>query len=195
MKQIILATTNKGKLKEFNEMGKEIGIEFITVDMPEIIENGKTFSENSYIKAKAIFDIKKMPVLADDSGLEVEVLGMKPGVHTARYRNDLVSYSDRCKALIEEVNSKNNDNRRARFVCVLTLVYKNGEVKSFEGITKGEITKELRGDNGHGYDPIFYSYDLSKTFGQSSINEKDKVSHRGRAFSKLKEFLLSNDTI
>ncbi len=193
MKEIILATTNQGKLKEFNEMAKNLDIKFITIDMPEIDENGKTFEENSYIKAKTISDFTNRVVLADDSGLEVTCLDNKPGVHTARYMNHLDSYNDRCKALIEDINSKNTTDRSARFVCVLTLVYPDGRYFHFRGESIGEITKKLFGTNGHGYDPVFYSLDLKKTFAEASIEEKDSVSHRGRAFKKLEEFF--NDKI
>lgn len=186
-KEIILATTNKGKLEEFNEMAKSMNIKFILVDMPYIDENGKTFEENSYIKAKALFDIYKKPVLADDSGLCVDSLDNNPGVHTARYNNHLESYNDRCSKMIEEVNEKNT-NRDAKFVCVLTLV-DEGIKEHFVGISRGSITKELKGTNGHGYDPIFFSPELNKTFAEASIEEKSSVSHRGRAFSKFKEYI------
>lgn len=192
MKEIILATSNKGKVKEFNEMANKYGVNFISIDMPKIIEDGKTFEENSLIKAKAVFDMYNKSVLADDSGLVVDALDGRPGIHTARYRNDLSTYYERGKALIEEVNSK-NEQRSAHFVCVLTLINSKGEIVHFRGETFGDIAKENIGNNGHGYDPIFYSKDLGKTFGEASIEEKDKVSHRSRAFEKLIEWLNKNE--
>lgn len=113
-------------------------------------------------------------------------------MHTARYRNDLKTYYERAKALIQEVDNKNS-TRDAHFVCVLTLVTTKGEIHHFRGETFGKIAKDCMGENGHGYDPIFYSTDLGKTFGQASIEEKDKVSHRSRAFEKLIKWLNENE--
>ena len=186
MKEFVLATTNKGKLEEFNEMGKKIGIKFTTIDMPEIEENGTTFEENSLIKAKAISKITNMPVVADDSGLCVECLPDELGLHTARFLNHL-PMKERCLELIKKVDEKNT-TRDAYFVCVITLIYPDGKYYHFRGETYGSISKTYSGENGHGYDPVFYSNDIQKTFGMASITEKDSVSHRGRAFKKFEEF-------
>ena len=186
MKEFVLATTNKGKLAEFNEMGKKVGIKFTTIDMPEIEENGTTFEENSLIKAKAISKITNMPVVADDSGLCVECLPDELGLHTARFLNHL-PMKERCLELIKKVDEKNT-TRDAYFVCVITLIYPDGKYYHFIGETYGSISKTYSGENGHGYDPVFYSNDIQKTFGMASITEKDSVSHRGRAFKKFEEF-------
>ena len=186
MKEFLLATTNKGKLAEFNEMGKKVGIRFITIDMQEIEENGTTFEENSLIKARAISKITNMPVVADDSGLCVECLLDELGVHTARFLNHL-PMKDRCLELIRKVDKKNT-TRNAYFVCVITLMYPNGKYYHFRGETYGSISKTYIGENGHGYDPVFYSNDIQKTFGMASITEKESVSHRARAFKKFEEF-------
>lgn len=186
MKEFVLATTNKGKLAEFNEMGKKVGIKFITIDMPDIEENGTTFEENSLIKAKAISKITNMPVVADDSGLCVECLPDELGLHTARFLNHL-PMKERCLELIKKVDEKNT-TRDAYFVCVITLIYPDGKYYHFRGETYGSISKTYSGENGHGYDPVFYSNDIQKTFGMASITEKDSVSHRGRAFKKFEEF-------
>lgn len=186
MKEFVLATTNKGKLAEFNEMGKKIGIQFTTIDMPEIEENGTTFEENSLIKAKAISKITNMPVVADDSGLCIECLPDELGLHTARFLNHL-PMKERCLELIKKVDEKNT-TRDAYFVCVITLIYPDGKYYHFRGETYGSISKTYSGENGHGYDPVFYSNDIQKTFGMASITEKDSVSHRGRAFKKFEEF-------
>lgn len=186
MKEFVLATTNKGKLAEFNEMGKKVGIKFTTIDMPEIEENGTTFEENSLIKAKAISKITNMPVVADDSGLCIECLPDELGLHTARFLNHL-PMKERCLELIKKVDEKNT-TRDAYFVCVITLIYPDGKYYHFRGETYGSISKTYSGENGHGYDPVFYSNDIQKTFGMASINEKDSVSHRGRAFKKFEEF-------
>lgn len=186
MKEFVLATTNKGKLAEFNEMGKKIGIQFTTIDMPEIEENGTTFEENSLIKAKAISKITNMPVVADDSGLCIKCLPDELGLHTARFLNHL-PMKERCLELIKKVDEKNT-TRDAYFVCVITLIYPDGKYYHFRGETYGSISKTYSGENGHGYDPVFYSNDIQKTFGMASITEKDSVSHRGRAFKKFEEF-------
>lgn len=186
MKEFVLATTNKGKLAEFNEMGKKVGIKFTTIDMPEIEENGTTFEENSLIKAKAISKITNMPVVADDSGLCIECLPNELGLHTARFLNHL-PMKERCLELIKKVDEKNT-TRDAYFVCVITLIYPDGKYYHFRGETYGSISKTYSGENGHGYDPVFYSNDIQKTFGMASITEKDSVSHRGRAFKKFEEF-------
>ena len=186
MKEFVLATTNKGKLEEFNEMGKKIGIKFTTIDMPEIEENGTTFEEDSLIKAKAISKITNMPVVADDSGLCIECLPDELGLHTARFLNHL-PMKERCLELIKKVDEKNT-TRDAYFVCVITLIYPDGKYYHFRGETYGSISKTYSGENGHGYDPVFYSNDIQKTFGMASITEKDSVSHRGRAFKKFEEF-------
>lgn len=189
MKKIVLATTNKGKLEEFNNMAKKYDIEFITIDMPEIEENGSTFEENSLIKAKEISKICNLPVVADDSGLCVVAMDNKPGIHTARYRQDLGAYDKRCKALIDELNEKETENRSAFFVCVITIVLPDGTYKHFRGESYGKITNELKGNNGHGYDPIFYNEEYNKTFAEMTIDEKSKVSHRAKAFELLEDFL------
>ena len=186
MKEFVLATTNKGKLAEFNEMGKKVGIQFTTIDMPDIEENGTTFEENSLIKAKAISKITNMPVVADDSGLCIECLPDELGLHTARFLNHL-PMKERCLELIKKVDEKNT-TRDAYFVCVITLIYPDGKYYHFRGETYGSISKTYSGENGHGYDPVFYSNDIQKTFGMASITEKDSVSHRGRAFKKFEEF-------
>lgn len=186
MKEFVLATTNKGKLEEFNEMGKKVGIKFTTIDMPDIEENGTTFEENSLIKAKAISKITSMPVVADDSGLCIECLPDELGLHTARFLNHL-PMKERCLELIKKVDEKNT-TRDAYFVCVITLIYPDGKYYHFRGETYGSISKTYSGENGHGYDPVFYSNDIQKTFGMASITEKDSVSHRGRAFKKFEEF-------
>ncbi|VWL84915.1 RdgB/HAM1 family non-canonical purine NTP pyrophosphatase [Oceanivirga miroungae] len=189
MKKIILATTNKGKLAEFNELVKGLGVEFILPVMPEIEEDGLTFSENALKKASVVAKLNNMTTLSDDSGLCVEALDNGPGIYTARYKSELGSYENRQKALIEELNSKNKENRKAKFVCVLCLCEPNGEYMTFEGIVEGEITEKIEGTNGHGYDPIFYNKEIGKSFGNATEKEKNTVSHRAKAFEKFKKYL------
>ena len=186
MKKLVIASSNKGKLKEIKEMlgkyykvvsAKEIGFD------ADIEETGSTFEENSFIKAKAVFDFCRLPSLADDSGLMVDALGGAPGVFSARYSGEGHSDEQNRKKLLLEM--KDVSDRRAKFVSVITLIDENGDVFVGTGETKGEITREEKGNNGFGYDSLFFSYDLQKTFGQASDEDKNEVSHRSRALADL----------
>lgn len=186
MKKLVIASSNKGKLKEIKEMlgkyyeivsAKEIGFD------ADIEETGSTFEENSFIKAKAVFDFCRLPSLADDSGLMVDALGGAPGVFSARYSGEGHTDEQNRKKLLLEM--KDVSDRRAKFVSVITLIDENGDVFVGTGETKGEITREEKGNNGFGYDSLFFSYDLQKTFGQASDEDKNEVSHRSRALADL----------
>ena len=189
----VLATKNKGKLEEFKKLFSEMGLEIVSEEEffnGEIIENGKTFEENSFIKAKTIGDISGLPTIADDSGLCIDDLDGEPGIFSARYFPECLNYTEKCEKMIKLVDSKKG-NRKAHFISVITIYDpKNSEVKYFKGKCDGEILKELKGTNGHGYDPIFYSYELKKGFAEVSLEEKNRVSHRAKAFQLLKEYLL-----
>jgi len=194
MKKLILASNNKHKLKEFREVfqGAEIlGLADIGF-YDEIIEDGKTFEENSEIKARTVqqYLISQgiaADVIADDSGLCVDALGGKPGIYSARYSGEHNDKANREKLLKVMRNEK---NRKAYFVCVLVLLKCDGEKVVAEGRTYGEITNEERGDKSFGYDCLFYSTELKKTFGEASGEEKNLVSHRGKAIEKLRELLV-----
>lgn len=192
MKTIILATNNTHKQKEFQEL--LAGIKILTLKdigfSGDIEETGSTTRENAEIKAKAIFEFEKtkgfnFPVISDDSGLFVNALGGEPGVYSARYAGDHNSQSNRDK-VIKNLEGKND--RSAYFECTICYIDEN-TTKFFVGRTYGQITKEEIGDTSFGYDCIFLSDDLHKTFGQSTEEEKDSVSHRGRAVTELKKFL------
>jgi XTP/dITP diphosphohydrolase len=199
---LLIATNNKHKAAEINEIlrgkfsriytAKEAGINV----EPE--ENGTTFFENAMIKAKAVLSeyLKKknaakigeittdnIAVLADDSGLCVDFLDGAPGVYSARYAGENCSYDDNNKKLLNAL--KDADDRKARFVCSIVLLFQDGSYLVGEGFSEGEILKESAGQNGFGYDPVFYSYDLKKTFSETSGEEKNSVSHRGRALADL----------
>ncbi|WP_064612161.1 RdgB/HAM1 family non-canonical purine NTP pyrophosphatase [Streptobacillus moniliformis] len=189
--KIVLATKNEGKLEEFRSMFKDLNIEILSekeFNVGEIVEDGLTFEENSLIKAKGVSEISGLPAISDDSGLCIDALDGKPGVHTARWFNEFENYNDRCKKMIELVDKKNT-NRDAKFISVITLYFPNGEKYIFRGETEGSISHELKGNLGHGYDPIFYSKDLKMNFAEAGTELKNTVSHRGRAFKKLREFL------
>ena len=189
METIILASNNKHKVKEFKEMLNNYNI--LTLNdiefYDDIEENGTTFEENSLIKAKTIheFLLKKglnYIVIADDSGLCVDSLNGAPGVYSARYAGEHGNDVDNRAKLQREIEGK---DREAYFVCTIVVYYPNGDYKTFEGRTYGEITKEEIGCKDFGYDCIFYSKDLKKTFGEASEEEKNSVSHRGRAIEKM----------
>ena len=192
MQRIVLASNNKHKIKEF----KEILNQYEIVSMSdigfhdEIEETGTTFEENSMIKAKTIFDFLKkqkesMMVIADDSGLCCKALNNEPGVMSARYGGNHDNQANRDK-LRKELQGKNRD---AFFVCCITLIKEDESIMQFIGKTEGEIVDEERGDTSFGYDCIFYSLDLKKTFGEATEEEKNRVSHRSRAVQQLVDAL------
>ena len=189
--KIIVASANKGKLFEFAEMLPDYEIvgykEYADF---EIEENGKTFEENALIKARAIHKITGGNVLADDSGLLVDALGGAPGVYTARYAGENATADDNMDKLLEVL--KGEANRKAEFRCCLAFIDETGKETVTFGVVKGSITTERRGTNGFGYNPIFFSEELNKTFGEAGEEEKNKISHRGRAIESLKERLAQN---
>ena len=190
MERLIVATSNKGKKREFEEMlpemnvvcFKDLGLSY------EIEETGATFYDNALIKAERVKkDFPTDYVLADDSGLEVEALGGAPGVYTARYAGENATDDDNIDKLLSALGGK--ENRRARFVCSLVYIAPDGKIISAEGESRGEILQNRRGKGGFGYDPVFFSYDLQKGFGECTDEEKNSVSHRGRAIRNLLEKL------
>lgn len=189
MKTIVLASNNKHKVKEFKEILKDYNI--ITLNdinyFDEIEETGETFEENAFIKAKTIYNYLKEKnldyiVIADDSGLCVDSLGGMPGVYSARYSGIHGNDKANREKLQKELKEK---DRSAYFICKIIVYYANGEYKSFEGKTFGKITKEEYGSKDFGYDCIFYSNDLNKTFGEATEEEKNSVSHRGRTIREM----------
>lgn len=185
---LVLASGNAGKIREFAEMFpeftvkgyKEFGRNY------EIEETGSTFYENALIKAKTVAETLGLPALADDSGLCVNALSGAPGIFSARYAGDGNDEHNIEKLLR---NLKGEKDRSAKFVCSLVFYYPDGKIVSAEGETEGEILFEKDGENGFGYDPIFYSKDLKKSFGKASEKEKNSVSHRFRAIKTLREEL------
>lgn len=193
--KLIFATGNKGKLKEVQKIFADTEFEIVSLydlgDVPEIEENGITYAENALIKAKAIFEIHKLPVIADDSGLSVEQLNGEPGVFSARYAGENCTYDDNNKKLIKELE-KFEQPHFAKFVC--SAVFFNGkEVISTFGEFNGEIISEIKGEHGFGYDPIFVPQNSNRTLAEFTSEEKNKVSHRAIAFEKLKEKLLQTN--
>lgn len=192
--EIVIATNNPNKVEEYRQMFASISnIKLFSLTDEnihiEIEENGKTFKENSLIKAETISKFTNKFVLADDSGLEIEALDNFPGIYSARFMEGR-PYKEKWAAIFEML--KNKENKNAQFHCAITFITPTKEKYVFEGIEKGYITEKIEGENGFGYDPIFFSNSLNKTFGNATEEEKNAVSHRGKAFSQLLEFIKNN---
>ena len=188
MKDIMIATSNKGKVREYKSLLEPLG--YIVHDLSELDpierdENGSTFQENALIKAKSIKDKCNMIVIADDSGLEIDALNKEPGIHSARYLEGH-DYSYKNKVLLERM--KGNTDRTARFVCAIALCDETGD-HLFTGVMEGKINDQAAGDNGFGYDPIFLVEQFGKTSAQLTMEQKNSVSHRGIATRELLDYL------
>ncbi len=185
--KVIAATKNKGKIREMQEILSPLDIEIVSQQEIGIEldaeETGDTFEKNALIKARAVAMVCDYPILADDSGICVEALGGAPGVRSARYAGDDASDSDRVNKLLRELSSEKN--RNAKFVAAVAFIWPDGTEITARGVVKGHITTEPRGENGFGYDPVFFADELGKTFAESTDEEKNSVSHRGRALEKL----------
>ncbi len=184
---IVLATSNKNKVKEFKEMVKDFPVEIRSVadfgPIPEAVEDGDTFDENAYKKAYHTAKILGLPAIADDSGLVVEALSGAPGVYSARYAGVDVTDKENCQKLLREM--KGESNRKAAFQCVLSIAVPSGPALTYEGSCEGVITEEEQGESGFGYDPVFFFEEYQKTFAMCTMEEKNRVSHRGKAMAEL----------
>ncbi len=191
MKDIVLASANKDKLKELRMLIGSNGIVPIGELIPnwDVEETGLTLEANALIKARAAAAATQRTAIADDTGLFVWALGDAPGVYTARYAGENCTYSDNSVKLLNALSGERNDNRRASFRTVIALVTPQGKEYVFEGAVDGLITESHSGLEGFGYDPVFYSIELNKTFAECTPEEKNRVSHRARAMRKLNEFL------
>lgn len=186
---LVLATTNKNKVIEFQEMVKDLPLEIRCIadfgPIPECIEDGETFEENAYKKALHTAKILGLPAIADDSGLEVEALNGAPGVYSARYAGESATDEENCEKLLREMKGKSN--RNAAFQCVLSIAVPSGPALTYEGRCEGTILLEKQGESGFGYDPLFYYDPYGKSFAECGMEEKNKVSHRGKALATLRE--------
>jgi XTP/dITP diphosphohydrolase len=195
LRTIVIATRNAGKLREFRSLLASLGSRILSLnDLSldvELEESGDSFVENARLKAAGYSCLTKYPVLADDSGLEVEALGGRPGIHSARYAGPGASDSDRISKLLGELENRGS-NRNARFVCALALAQDGVLLLEAEGECRGIIAKGPSGTNGFGYDPVFLFPELGKTYAELSEPEKNQYSHRSRAtaslLDQLKEF-------
>lgn len=191
MKEIVVASTNEGKIKEIRAMLNEIGIDVKSIkdafdEEIEIEENGQTFKDNALIKAQTICNLIHKPTLADDSGLEVKAMNGAPGIYSARFMGHDTSYDIKNQAIIDAVQGK---EREARFVCAMVLCIPNEEPIFIEEYFNGEINDKIEGENGFGYDPIFYVPELGKTSASLTLEEKNQYSHRAKALRKLYQIL------
>ena len=196
--KLVVATNNQGKVREFRQLLEPLGFEPVSLKDEgieiDITEDGETFAENAHIKAQAVYEICKCPVLADDSGLEIEFLGGAPGIYSARYAGEDATDADRCNKILSELDGVDISMRSARFACALYCIMDDETEYSVLGTMNGFIGTEPMGDNGFGYDPIFLVGE--RTSAEMSPAEKDAVSHRGNAlklFSKdLQDYLAKN---
>lgn len=189
VKMLVLATRNLGKTRELRELLKDFPVKIKNLSdfgpIPDIEEDGTTFDENAFKKASFTAKVLGLPALADDSGLEVEALGGVPGVHSARYAGPSATDQEKSAKLLQEMKGK--ANRRAAFMCVISIAVPSGVALTYEGRCEGLITEVPAGDNGFGYDPVFFYPPMQRTFAQLSAQEKNLVSHRGKALAALKE--------
>jgi XTP/dITP diphosphohydrolase len=191
--RIVFATKNEGKVKEITEMLSRTDVELVSLNgfasLPEIVEDGKTYLENALKKAKIISEFTGETVLADDSGLQVDALGGEPGIYSARYAGEGATDEKNNVKLLARLKDVPEELRTASFFCALVLYHQDGHYDAFEAEWKGRIIDERRGTNGFGYDPIFLSPQLNKTAAELPPEIKNRISHRGQAFAKLKSHL------
>ena len=184
---LVIATRNKAKTSEIRELLKKHPLIIRNLDdfgpLPPVVEDGHTFEQNAYKKASFTARVLGFPALADDSGLLVDALNGAPGVHSARYAGPEATDEDRCRKLLQEM--KNAYNRKATFVCAISIAVPGGPALTYAGRCKGIITESAKGNNGFGYDPLFYYPPLKKTFAELTRQEKGRVSHRGKALREV----------
>ena len=192
-KKIVFATGNEGKMKEVRMILADLGIPVLSQKEAgisvEVEENGKSFAENARIKACAVQKLTDAIVLADDSGLEVDYLDRAPGIYSARYMGEHTSYDIKNNHILELLADAPPEKRTARFVCAIAAALPDGTVLTSEGVMEGEIGYEIAGENGFGYDPIFYLPEYGCTSAEISPEQKNEVSHRGKALRAMKEQL------
>jgi XTP/dITP diphosphohydrolase len=191
--ELVLATKNEDKARELKALlgGEDLIIRTLAEfpDTPDVVEDGATCEANAIKKATEIARHTGLPAVADDTGLEVEALGGRPGVHAARYAGEAATYMDNCEKLLRELDGVLREHRRARFVTVAAIALPAGKSAAVEGSLEGLITERAIGSQGFGYDPVFFVPESGKTLAQMSPAEKNRISHRARAFGKAKELL------
>lgn len=195
-KRIIFATGNQGKMREIRMILEDLGVPVVSMKEAgvdaDIEENGTTFQENAVIKAKTIMEMTGEVVLADDSGLEIDYLDGAPGVYSARFMGEDTSYDIKNGALLEKLQGVPEAERTARFVCAIACAFPDGRIFTSRGVMEGIIGYESKGANGFGYDPIFYLPSYGCTSAELSPEQKNELSHRGKALRDMKEKLREN---
>ena len=193
--RIIFATGNENKMKEIREILGDLGFEIVSMKEEgisvDIVEDGESFEENAMIKAEAVAKLCNDIVLADDSGLEVDYLDKAPGIYSARFMGEDTSYDIKNQAIIDKLDGVPKEKRAARFVCAIAAVLPSGKKISTRGTIEGMIGYEIKGENGFGYDPIFYVEEFGCTTAEISPQEKNRVSHRGNALRAMRKELLA----
>ena len=194
MSRIIFATGNTDKMAEIREILKDLGMEILSMKEagvnPEIVENGKTFEENSLIKARAVHAL--LPddvVMADDSGLEIDYLDGAPGIYSARFAGEDTSYDIKNRILLDKLEGVPDEERTARFVCAISAVFPDGTSETVRGTIEGRIAYEIQGENGFGYDPIFYVPEYGCTTAEMPPEQKNELSHRGNALRAIRKIM------
>jgi len=195
IKKILIGTNNKGKLKEIRDLlPKHIEtVSTSTFKLKSPKENGKTFEQNSLIKSRYFSQRTKLVCLADDSGLEIDILNKRPGIYSARWGGKNSDFNKAIKKVFRELSKKDKNwikkKIKARFICALSISFLNKKIVSVSGKVEGYISSKPKGKNGFGYDPIFIPINKKKTFGEMLPNQKYKIDHRAKAFKKIKKFL------
>ncbi|MCQ2505694.1 MAG: RdgB/HAM1 family non-canonical purine NTP pyrophosphatase [Lachnospiraceae bacterium] len=193
MKEMIFATGNAGKVREIQEILAGLGITIKSMKeagiKADIVEDGTTYEENSLIKARELVRLTGLPAIADDSGIEIKAMDWGPGIYSARYLGEDTSYDIKNPIILEKLKGKTGDERAARYVCAAALCLPDGREFTTRAVFDGEIAYEAKGSNGFGYDPIFYIPSFGKTTAEMSPEEKNEISHRGKAFRQLREII------
>lgn len=194
--KIIIATNNQGKVREFKAMLTPLGYEPVSLKdagiVAEVVEDGETFEENAHKKARAIYELCGCPVIADDSGLQVDFLDGAPGIYSARYAGEDATDKERCEKILSELEGVDEGMRSARFMCALYCIIDEEKEFSVTGTLEGFIGTEMRGENGFGYDPIFM-VDEERSLAEMSAEEKNGISHRAAALKQLTDILRDED--
>ena len=193
IRELVLATRNRHKGEELAALLGGLGITIRTLDefpdAPEVVEDGDTCEANAIKKARTIAEFTGLPAVADDTGLEVDALGGRPGIYAARYAGEDATYEDNCRKLLQELTGVPRERRTARFLTVAAIALPSGEIRVVQGMLEGKIADEASGTLGFGYDPLFLIPELGKTLAQLSADEKNTVSHRAKAFTQAKDLL------
>ena len=192
--QLVLATNNEDKIREIKHLLDDLPVTVLTRDdfleFPDVEETGATLEENALLKARAIAKFCDLPALADDSGLEVDALNGAPGVYSSRYAGEDCTYADNNRKLIQQLQGVPHEKRTARFRCVIAIDWADGTTDTVEGVAEGYITEKSAGIEGFGYDPVFFYPPEGKRFSEMTLEEKNLVSHRGKALQKARDVII-----